>query len=53
MILWIPEGYSQGINIWAGIDGQEAKSRLEGLKTKPETKIQEEKMQSLRQDVKI
>lgn len=53
MILWTLEGCSQVINIWARIDGQEVKSRLEGLKTKPETKIQEQEIQLLRQDLKI
>lgn len=53
MILWTPEDYNQGINIWGRIDGQEAKSQLEGLKTKPETTIREQEIQSLRQDLKI
>lgn len=37
----------------ARIDGREAKSRLEGLKTKPEIKIQEQEIQLHRQDLKI
>lgn len=40
------------LGIWGRIHGQEAKSLLEGLKTKPETKIQEQEIQSLRQDLK-